>query len=78
MKTNQPYEDFVMRSVRQQRTPRTLQEAYREGEYGYTIHLFKDDVSHAWDFFRDSFLWFLLMMFYAIALYGICVWIGLL
>ena len=44
MKHNQNYEDFVLKQCRQQRTPRTLLEAYRDGEYGYTIHLFKDDV----------------------------------
>ena len=44
MKSNESYEAFVMRSVRLQRTPRTLHEAYRDGErynlalcYGYPL-----------------------------------------
>ena len=78
MKPNESYETFVMRSVRLQRTPRTLHEAYRDGEYGYSIHLFKDDVSQAWDFFKESFAWFLVMMAYAGGLYAFCTWIGLL
>ena len=78
METNQRYEDFVMRSVRTQRSPRTLHEAYRDGEYGYSIYLFKDDVSHAWDFFKESFAWFLVMMAYGSGLYAFCVWVGLL
>ena len=32
------YEQFVIRSVRQQRTPRTASEAYRDAEYASAIH----------------------------------------
>lgn len=78
MKLNQNYEDFVLRTTRQQRTARTLHEAYRNGDYGYSIYLFKDDVNHAWDFFKESFLWFLLMSAYGGATYAFCVWLGLL
>lgn len=78
MKVNENYEDFVMREVRRQRVPRTLLEAYEDGEYGYTIHLFKSDTGHAWTFFKESFAWFLVMCFYAGGLYGFCKWLGLL
>lgn len=78
MKVNESYEDFVMREMRRQHTARTLQEAYQDGEYGYSIHLFQSDASEAWAFFKESFSWFLLMCFYAGALYGFCKWLGLL
>lgn len=31
------YEDFVMRSARNQRAPRTLSEAFRDADYGTAI-----------------------------------------
>lgn len=31
------YEQFVMRSVRQQRAPRTLNEAFRDADYGTAL-----------------------------------------
>jgi hypothetical protein len=75
MKTNQSYEDFVLRTYRQQRTARTLHEAYREGEYGYTIHLFKDDVQRAREFFTEFFIW-LTLFGLGIALFlGVAVWL---
>jgi hypothetical protein len=76
MKINQKYEDFVLRQCRQQRTPRTLLEAYRDGEYGYTIHLFKDDADRAREFFVEFFIW-LTIFGLGIAIFsGVAVWLG--
>lgn len=76
MKHNQNYEDFVLRQCRQQRTPRTLHEAYRDGEYGYTIHLFKDDVQRAREFFVDFFVGFMMFALGLVMFYGFLVWLG--
>ena len=76
MKTNQSYEDFVLRSCRQQRTARTLHEAYRDGEYGYSVHLFKDDVSQAWDFFKEAFVWFAICMGIGVVAVAFLTWLG--
>lgn len=78
MKTNESYETFVMREMRRQRTPRTLHEAYQDGEYGYSIHLFKSDTSQAWTFFKESFAWFLVMCVYAGGLFALVKWLGVL
>ena len=48
--------------------PRTLHEAYRDGEYGYSVHLFKDDTKQALQFLAD--------MVVGIALVGVLVFIG--
>lgn len=44
------YEAFVMRTVRNQRTPRTLDEAFRTADYAASIHKFesphKRDLKH--------------------------------
>jgi hypothetical protein len=44
------YEDFVMRTVRNQRTPRTMDEAFRTADYAASIHRFeqphKRDLKH--------------------------------
>jgi len=76
MKTNERYEDFVLRTCRQQRTARTLHEAYRSGEYGYSIHLFKDDVAQAWDFFKEATIWFGICMVIGSMLVGFLTWLG--
>ena len=76
MKHNQNYEDFVLKQCRQQRTPRTLLEAYRDGEYGYTIHLFKDDVDQAREYFIEFFVW-LTIFGLALAMFlGFATWLG--
>ena len=50
------YEDFVMRTVRNQRTPRTMDEAFRTAEYAASIIKFeqphKRDLQHI-----ASFVW---------------------
>ena len=76
MKTNENYESFVLRTCRQQRTARTLHEAYREGEYGYSIHLFKDDVSQAWDFFKDFVGGMAMVLLVGVVVYGFLTWLG--
>jgi hypothetical protein len=78
MKVNDTYENFVMRSVRQQRTARTLHEAYRDGEYGYSIHLFKDDASLAWEFFKEAFVWMCISLIGASVVIGFLSWLGVL
>jgi len=78
MKHNQKYEDFVLRQCRQQRTPRTLLEAYRDGEYGYTIHLFKDDVQHAKEFAIDFFVGFMAFALGLVMVYNFLVWLEVL
>lgn len=75
MKLNQKYEDFVLRTCRQQRTPRTLHEAYRDGEYGYTIHLFKDDAQRAREFFTEFFIWLTIFGLGVAVFYGIATWL---
>lgn len=75
MKTNQNYEDFVLRTCRQQRTARTLHEAYRDGEYGYTIHLFKDDVQRAREFFTEFFIWLTIFGLGLAVFYSIASWL---
>ena len=78
MKHNQNYEDFVRKQCSQQRTPRTLLEAYRDGEYGYTIHLFKDDADRAREFFTEFFIWSTIFGL-ALALFlGVAVWLEVL
>lgn len=76
MKTNESYESFVLRSCRQQRTARTLHDAYRSGEYGYSIHLFKDDVQHAWDFFKEASLWLAICLGIGAVVVGFLTWLG--
>lgn len=76
MKTNENYESFVLRACRQQRTPRTLHEAYRDGEYGYTIHLFKDDAQRAWEFFKDMAVGFIFMGLLGTVVFGFLTWLG--
>ena len=78
MKTNQNYEDFVLRTCRQQRTPRTLHDAYRDGEYGYTIHLFKDDAQRAWEFLANFFVGFMTVALGLVMFFGIATWLGVL
>lgn len=51
-------------------TPRTLHEAYRDGEYGYSIHLFKDDFSRARSFFVDACIGFLIVAVFGGAVAG--------
>ena len=76
MKVNESYESFVLRTCRQQRTARTLHDAYRSGEYGYSIHLFKDDVSQAWDFFKEAFIWFAICMGIGVVAVAFLTWLG--
>lgn len=76
MKTNENYESFVLRQCRQQRTARTLHDAYRSGEYGYSIHLFKDDVTHAWDFFKDMTVGFAFAGLIGVLVVGFLAWLG--
>lgn len=76
MKVNENYESFVLRQCRQQRTPRTLLEAYRDGEYGYTIHLFKDDVQQAKEFAINFFVGFMSFALGLSLVYGFLVWLG--
>lgn len=76
MKHNENYESFVLRQCRQQRTPRTLLEAYRDGEYGYTIHLFKDDVDLAREFFVEFFIWLTIFGLGVASFLGVAVWLG--
>lgn len=76
MKTNENYESFVLRQCRQQRTPRTLHEAYRDGEYGYTIHLFKDDTQRAKEFAIDFLVGMAVMGTGLALMYGFIVWLG--
>jgi len=76
MKINQKYEDFVLRQCRQQRTPRTLLEAYRDGEYGYTIHLFKDDADQAREFIVNFFVGFMAFALGFVMIYNFLVWLG--
>lgn len=76
MKTNENYESFVLRQCRQQRTARTLHEAYRSGEYGYSIHLFKDDVQRAKEFAIDFLLGMGVMGLGLVMVYGFLVWLG--
>lgn len=76
MKTNENYESFVLRQCRQQRTARTLHEAYRSGEYGYSIHLFKDDMAHAWDFFKDMMVGFAFAGLVGAMVVGFLSWLG--
>jgi len=78
MKTNQNYEDFVLRTCRQQRTARTLHEAYRDGEYGYTIHLFKDDADQAREYFVEFFIWLTIFGLASALFLGIAVWLEML
>lgn len=78
MKHNQSYEDFVLRQCRLQRTPRTLLEAYRDGEYGYTIHLFKDDLKQAKEFAVSFFVWFMAFALGFVMVYSFLVWLGVL
>lgn len=78
MKHNQNYEDFVLRQCRQQRTPRTLLEAYRDGEYGYTIHLFKDDTQQAREFLADFFVGFMTIALALVMFFGVAIWLGVL
>ena len=44
------YEDFVMRTVRNQYTPRTMDEAFRTPDYAASVHRFesphKRDLQH--------------------------------
>lgn len=76
MKTNENYESFVLRQCRQQRTARTLHEAYRDGEYGYTIHLFKDDVQRAVEFFKDMLVGLAFAVLGGSVVYGFLTWLG--
>jgi hypothetical protein len=76
MKHNQNYEDFVLKQCRQQRTPRTLLEAYRDGEYGYTIHLFKDDVDRTREFFVEFFIWLTVFGLALVLFLGFATWLG--
>ena len=78
MKINQKYEDFVLKQCRQQRTPRTLLEAYRDGEYGYTIHLFKDDADRAREFFTEFFIWLSIFGLALALFFGFVVWLEVL
>ena len=56
--------------------PRTLHDAYRDGEYGYSIHLFKDDASRAWDFCKDALIGFLAVAVVSSVALGFLVWLG--
>lgn len=76
MKTNENYESFVLRTCRQQRTARTLHDAYRDGEYGYTIHLFKDDVQRAKEFGIEFLVGMAVMSTGLALVYGFLVWLG--
>lgn len=76
MKVNESYESFVLRTTRQQRTARTLHDAYRSGEYGYSIHLFKDDMTHAWDFFKEAILWLAICLGIGAVAVGFLTWLG--
>lgn len=76
MKTNENYESFVLRTCRQQRTARTLHDAYRDGEYGYTIHLFKDDVQRAKEFMIEFLVGMAVMGTGLAMVYGFLVWLG--
>jgi len=78
MKVNKSYESFVLRECRQQRTPRTLHEAYRDGEYGYTVHLFKDDTAQAWDFAKDMMTVLAFMSLLGVIAIGFLIWLGVL
>ena len=48
------YEDFVMRTTRNQHTPRTMDEAFRTADYAASIHRFesphKRDLKHIANF----------------------------
>jgi hypothetical protein len=48
------YEDFVMRTMRNQLTPRTMDEAFRTADYAASIHRFeqphKRDLKHIANF----------------------------
>ena len=78
MKVNQSYESFVLRECRQQRTPRTLLEAYRDGEYGYTVHLFKDDTAQAWDFAKGMATGLAFVSLFGVVIMGFLTWLGVL
>lgn len=73
MKHNRKYEDFVMETVRQQRTPRTLDEAYQDGEYGYSIHLAKSDFKQAMQFGGGAVVGFLIVASVFFSVYGLVV-----
>lgn len=55
-------------------TPRTLQEAYRDGEYGYSIHLFKDDASQAFKFLGEALMGFLYVAGVSALVYAVLTW----
>ena len=58
--------------------PRTLHEAYRDGEYGYSIHLFKDDARQALDFFLEMIVGFVYVAFVVAVVIGVAKWLELL
>ena len=58
--------------------PRTLHEAYRNGEYGYSIHLFKDDARQALEFFLEMVVGFLYVAFVVAVVIGVGKWLELL
>ena len=58
--------------------PRTLHEAYRSGEYGYSIHLFKDDARQALEFFLEMVVGFLYVAFVVAVVIGVGKWLELL
>lgn len=69
------YENFVMRTMRQQLTPRSYAEAYKTAEYACAIYQFKTEHRQAWERFADIVTAILIVCTCSLILFGCTQWL---
>jgi hypothetical protein len=70
------YENFVMRTMRSQKTARTHAEAYRTPEYACAIYRFQSDNERGAKALADIFLHFVMLLVMFVALYSFYLWLS--
>ena len=69
------YENFVMRTMRQQLTPRSYADAYKTAEYACAIYKFKTDNHKAVEKLADIFYMVMFGACCALILFGCTQWL---